>query len=188
MKTIKVYYAGKISKYDDWRDEIVGNRGGKEENPSIYTSDYHNRKFQYAGPYFIACDHGCYHGRNSHGVGANAERKSKYFDDCSTDCNENYSQIKALRKCKEWIDNSDVMFCYIDSTDCYGTLVEVGYAASKHIPIYLLINKDKLTSVEFRDLWFVRTIVNKCVECEDEDIHPIGWYNMDFMDWITTIL
>ena len=55
----KVYAAGKIHK-NDWRPV---RRGGE----LIDTVEL--EKYVYVGPFFIGCDHGCFHGDNSHGAG-----------------------------------------------------------------------------------------------------------------------
>jgi hypothetical protein len=68
---LKVYLAGRISKCD-WRHKLVlhlGNNidGGVEgwrevkELPMIDGNTY-------VGPFFVGCDHGCYHGANRHGA------------------------------------------------------------------------------------------------------------------------
>ncbi len=56
--------------------------------------------------------------------------------------------------CSNLIKTSDVLFAHIDSTDCYGTLAEIGYAAALDKPIFLTFAKN-LNHDLISDLWFI---------------------------------
>lgn len=116
-----LYLAGKISK-DDYRHSIVpGLRGHEWRNGPITTA-----LFDYVGPFFRACDHGCFHSRNSHGA--------VNQDGCAGDGDSKYTQLDVIRNNNAAMDSADVVFCYITSPDCYGTLVEIGRATGRQSP------------------------------------------------------
>lgn len=128
---VRVYCAGKISK-NDWRHTLFpGLRTGSyttwESLLEVEADPPRNDGFIYAGPYFISCDHGCYHGENSHGVGA--------VEDGCMDRGPYPDYVVA--KCTEWLWKSDVMFVWLDHCSAYGTLVEIGMASAMGKPIFL---------------------------------------------------
>jgi hypothetical protein len=43
-----------------------------------------------------------------------------------------------------WISQADVVFCWLESLDAYGTLVELGYAAALDTPIYVATDGEVL--------------------------------------------
>lgn len=51
-----------------------------------------------------------------------------------------------VTRCFRQIDDCDAVYAYIDAPDCYGTLVELGYANAKGKPIYLVFNVEKITN------------------------------------------
>ena len=59
----RVYIAGKISKCD-FRHHIVA---GLKDHPFDQT-ELVTPGFIYVGPFFVSCDHGCYHGNGTHGA------------------------------------------------------------------------------------------------------------------------
>lgn len=158
---MNVYLAGKISKHD-WRHGVVKglrNVDTLSEDKKIMYGDSNCwpiikngiQKFvHYAGPIPTSCDHGCYHGENSHGVGA----------DDGWDCNQGYDAgIEEVRadvffKCENAILISDVFIAWIDTNDCYGTLVEIGMA--KAMGKYIVIGGNK----KFDDMWFAYKAAN----------------------------
>src|SRR5262245_44160638 len=76
-------------------------------------------RHDYVGPYFLGCDHGCWHGPGSHGLGGYGHgyhdlgelRRESVRDAC----------LVALRR-------ADLVFAWVDTPDCFGTIAEVGYA------------------------------------------------------------
>ncbi len=54
-----------------------------------------------------------------------------------------------IRLCLDAIRGSDLVFAWIDSLDCYGTVAEVGYAVGRGVPAYVASPRP------FRDMWFV---------------------------------
>ena len=74
---IRIYLAGKITK-NGWRKEIVPQLRSAWGAPCLDAADWRDIDplefylggvhFHYVGPYFVGCDHGCFHGPNSHGI------------------------------------------------------------------------------------------------------------------------
>jgi hypothetical protein len=126
----KVYLAGKIGKWD-WRHSIF--KGLRESSPGSPPRDMDG--FAYAGPYFLSCDHGCYHGRGSHGVGAD--------EDGRFECSETpVPPVMVVQRCRECIRSADVVFAFIDGANPYGTILELGLAIGLGKPVYLAYGLD----------------------------------------------
>lgn len=137
-----IYFAGKIS-HSDWREDILGNT--EKVNKNIGRHDYwgvwdeekkgeyfsfYDDKLTYTGPFFTSCDHGCSHGESTHGAGENA---------CIEDNQPTQKDI--FNGCIEQIGDSDYIFCWIDSLDCYGTLFELGVAHEQGKKIFIGIDE-----------------------------------------------
>lgn len=110
-----VYLAGKISQ-SDWRHPLIpGLKGHHWDQGPIDAGE-----FLYTGPFFVACDHGCAHGKSTH-----AAVGSPLLDGCtpaSLTRKEVYSNIL------QSLDASHLVFAYINAGDCYGTQGEIAYA------------------------------------------------------------
>ena len=153
MKKTNIYLAGKISACD-WRQELIDIRNNFCGNEKFliregYVLDY-NDDITIVGPFFLSCDHCCYHGDNSHGVGLN----NYYEDGAPYDCygeDDLFTEKEVYNICIEQIKKSDIVFAYIDESSCYGTLFELGYAAS--------IGKDIIILYDYKfpsnDMWFI---------------------------------
>lgn len=113
---INVYLAGKIGQ-NDWRHGLIpALRGHTWSDGPIHCGG-----FNYVGPFFVSCDHGCNHGPNSHGA----------VNEDPFACQEPpYTKMHVLTQNNESLDKADLVFAYITSTDCYGTLVELGRATN----------------------------------------------------------
>ena len=145
QKPLYVYLAGKISK-NDWRVPIVGYRcnnlygGDKIENYNVK----YNNDIIITGPWFLSCDHGCYHGDNSHGLGI-----------CQLGCNEAngdyYSERDVYDICLRQIDKSDIVFAYINDDTCYGTIFEIAHAISIGKRVLVIFGNERLMS----NMWFL---------------------------------
>jgi Nucleoside 2-deoxyribosyltransferase like len=132
----KVYLAGKIRK-NCWRYSLVSGLRAHHWDQG----DLPQATFTYVGPHFVSCDHGCAHQPTQHGA-----ENSCVLDD-------SVPRQEVVQLCFTALQNSDLVFCYIDSRDCYGTLVEIGYAiAMKKVVVVALSEKlDRLTRNEH---WF----------------------------------
>lgn len=161
-----IYLAGKVS-LGDWRHDVVKDlrqvcmdflEDQTTEWPILENSigEVHS----YSGPYFISCDHGCSHGPGTHGYGINpcmGEYAPMDYDD-EDDFKQFEEAITTRRRlivarCEQAIERSNIIFAWIDDLTAFGTIFELGYAASHQIPVYLAIsNKDKLEIS--KNLWF----------------------------------
>ncbi len=134
MSPPRIYLAGKIGK-NDWRHRLVpGLRGHVWADGPITT-----RSFDYVGPFFVACDHGCNHGPNRHGAVGN---------DYSYD--QNYDQDDVIRNNMQVLAAADLVFAYIEAPDCYGTMGEIGWALAKCIRVVIAF----APTINHADFWF----------------------------------
>lgn len=115
-KPPKLYLAGKIKKNDFRHLIVAGLREFSHHDGPIETKD-----FIYVGPFFVSCDHGCYHQAGSHGV--------IHDDGCIGDPAGTRRDV--IKRNNAALDSADLVFAYIDATDCHGTLIELGRATAK---------------------------------------------------------
>ncbi len=157
LDSVKIYLAGSIKK-NCWRHNVVkGLRGAIEEIDSgecassalhQFWPTLHHAIFgrhHYVGPYFTSCDHGCFHGEDSHGVGASVEKKIH-------DAEEKKGDV--VQVCLQAIHAADLVFAWIDSLDCYGTITELGYARAIGKTVCVCGPR------AFRDMWFLYTMAD----------------------------
>ncbi len=146
---MKIYLAGKI--YNNcWRNTIVddlrcGPLGfyGYDDIHQVYWPVMESSilsKFHYTGPYFVGCDHGCFHVPSSHGWGEQGY--------CGSHTNEDVKNI-VFQLCKKAIDSSDILFAWIDSSDAFGTISEIAYAHALGKKVAIGFASD------FSDMWFL---------------------------------
>lgn len=138
-----IYLAGKIGM-NDWRNRFYSCRyitynDGKfiAEGGTIKPSDH----ITITGPFFISCDHGCYHGEGQHGVGAEN-------GGCEGDL---FTRDEVLEICKSQINRAEIVFAYIDCRDCYGTIAEIGYAHATDKDIIIFFANAELKE----EMWFI---------------------------------
>ncbi len=170
---MKVYLAGKISR-DDWRKHIDGYRpfsmdaadiADDENEKNSHLDDFANHfgelpvisKYpfiQVTGPFFLSCDHGCYHGEQSHGVGADGllidptgHKLDLGWYRCS---GHSFTREEVTQICVRQIHSSDMVFAYIDDPTCYGTLFEIGFAKSAGKSIAVMFKSQDMAD----DMWF----------------------------------
>ena len=112
MSKPKIYLAGKIGK-NDWRHSLIPELRGREwQHGPIEMPNY-----SYVGPFFVSCDHGCNHVLNSHGASAGYA-----FGESP------YTQRDVIQNNNTSLEQADLLFAYVTSCDCYGTLIEIGYS------------------------------------------------------------
>ena len=171
-KKIKtVYIAGKVASHGVLRNVLLqGNRMQPTtiKNPDIGADVY------YAGPYAISCDHGCFHGDGTHGLGS--KRVSYTCGGFAEDWmerkgyNEKSARAFHLNTCQEQILFADIFIACIEpdeippiqqgdlpdytSFSCFGTFLEIGVALALHKPIIFILSKN-VTPKQETDLWFV---------------------------------
>lgn len=150
--SLRVYLAGKIGGHF-WRHHIVKGLTGCLGNPALLDGTNMAKwpvlerailgRHHYVGPYYIVGSHyGCFSGPNSHGVGAD---HPVYC--CAT--SEGLPPDRTVAACLGAIDLADVVFAWIDSPDCYGTIAEIGYARAARKRIWIA------GPATFPDMWFV---------------------------------
>lgn len=109
-----IYLGGKIGK-NDWRHDLIpGLRERTWSGGPIITPTY-----QYGGPFFVSCSHGCLHGPNQHGAIGR--------EDC---CESILTRQQVIENNRTAIAKADLILAYITATDCHGTLFELGYASA----------------------------------------------------------
>jgi len=123
---------------------------------------------KYWGPSALSCDHGCWH-ESDHGIvnpfdntrhwqaltehfHYQRESDPKYFTYDSRGreggCPDGHrednglSRKQAVERCKFQIMQAEALYAYIDANDCYGTLIEIGFANAIGIPVHLVFSKD----------------------------------------------
>lgn len=140
------YLAGKIT-CNGWRNWFGHYRDiPEDENPCNLTTPV-NDHLAVTGPFFISCDHGCYHGDGKHGVGAVNSIHSHEWGGCMGNY---YTRDDVLKICKAQIDRAEIVFAYIDQSDCYGTLAEIGYAHASGKDLVIAFSSEELK----KEMWF----------------------------------
>jgi hypothetical protein len=127
----RVYLAGKIRK-NCWRHELIDDlRSSSWDDGPLELPG-----FRYVGPFYVGCDHGCYHGPTSHGCGRHLLRP------------DGVEREQVAMACQAAIRQSDLVFCFIESLDCYGTLVEIGWAQMAGVPVVMAFAPGVASAVE----------------------------------------
>jgi hypothetical protein len=130
----RVYLAGKM---DRWRQEIADLCCVSLEAALDPNFELDCGRFIVTGPFFIS---GCSHNA---GIGC--------VDFGSLEARRQRAHALPFQR----IARADFVFAYIDAGDCYGTLVELGYAHALGKPISIAFS-EKLSRKTFNELWFVR--------------------------------
>lgn len=158
----KIYLAGKIRKHC-WRHRLIhGLRNHTWDDGPFPQGD-----FVYIGPFFVGCDHGCFHNENSHG--AIAVRGPNLCPGRYENADFDAPHVEVANLCLGTINKADLLFCYLDSDDCYGTLVEIGYALAHCIPVVIVFAPGIATAIN-NDFWFAcaksSQVIYDVNECE----------------------
>ncbi len=169
-----VYLAGKIAK-NDWRhdlfpslrdailesdvaDEHYRNNQGRKSHeyistvitPGILNCLPERDGLLYGGPYFVGCDHGCYHGDSTHGQNQECSHSAAMCDECNGQ-GGSVDRSAIPDSCLSLIRRSDFVFCWLNDPRAYGTVFELGYAYALDKPVFLATNTDEAL---IRDTWF----------------------------------
>lgn len=160
---MKIYLAGKITK-NGWRHDIVpGLRDAGRYELGFYGYDKIEKitwpilygrmvnGHDYTGPYFVSCDHGCFHGKGRDSGPAHGWGDEGYCGYGAGDDTKKF--VTSL--CRRAIEGSDLLFAWIDSPDCYGTLVEIGIAFALHKKIRIAFRRDMPWTEDF---WFAASL------------------------------
>jgi hypothetical protein len=176
---VKTFYlAGKISG-NDWRDEIVAN--WSEENHSEHNRramiDYHRSKLwaiaprsavarngvmlDYAGPWWSPAYGG--HGSSGFFRSPHAYMRRMWEETGDTADDDDRPTPKLLAEIRKNIDkaigDSDLVFAWIDSADCFGTLVELGIAAASKKAIIVAFSE----AIDLSEFWLAASYANEVI-------------------------
>jgi hypothetical protein len=133
----KIYLAGKIHN-QDWRHKIVSDLDLHDwANGELIQED-----FIYVGPFFVSCNHGCYSAESSHQSSMS----------CSPD--RDLSRKETADLCRKAVQKADLVFCYIESKDCYGTIAEIELAHTLDIKV-VIVFAPGIASPQNNDMWFI---------------------------------
>ena len=121
---MKIYLAGKVTK-NGWRTRIIpgaeldaGELEDEKEWPTLERVIF--GEHDYVGPFLYGCDHGCYHGR--HGMATDDNEQGS----CAGDYGLSRKEI--VHRCLDAVRRADLVFCWLEAPEDYGSMVEVGYA------------------------------------------------------------
>lgn len=161
-----IYLAGKISK-GDWRSDLFGTNRPMSIDASDMDAEWGEAPIPgtihtAVGPWFVSCDHGCAHGPNSHGVGADDAIgcvAATLYDDNFKPHEQPDRRPTVAARCLFAIRSCDVFFAWLEPT-AYGTLVEIGFA--KACGARIVIGRPMLDNIK-NDLWFAEQMANEIV-------------------------
>lgn len=138
---MKIYLAGKIAK-NDWRESAVKDYRGSISDDTMHEhwpvlQDAIHGKHDYVGPFAVCCDHGCYHGPTDHGYGLDG--LARCGSPHGGGPHRDYRSVRdwLSHECAAAIERCDMFFVWIDTDDCYGSLVEIGIASALNKPVVL---------------------------------------------------
>lgn len=145
---MKIYLAGKI-RHRCWRHKVVSGLRSEDwmtgEHPGERWPVLENAVvggFDYAGPYFSSCDHGCAHRQpdgGRHGLSAEP-------------CVRPAPRAVVRDLCLAAIEQTEIAFAWIDTADCYGTIAELGYACAMGKLVVVAFAEGFAAS----DMWFIQ--------------------------------
>jgi hypothetical protein len=135
-KGLTLYLAGKIGK-NDFRHRLVpGLRDSPWDGPVTETPILENAiapGLHYSGPWFVGCDHGCFHSPGTHGAIDDGENCGS-----GSPAAIPYEKRHLVAFAALWqIKRSNIIFAWIESADAFGTLVEIGVATGLKKTIWL---------------------------------------------------
>jgi len=138
----KIYLAGKITK-NGWRHHLVPElrHATWDDAPLAFGSH------KYIGPFFVGCDHGCFHVPTGHGS-INKDLKA-----CAEDYNP-VTRAQVHHNCLTAIGNCDVLIAYINDAECYGSIAEIQFALDKRKHVVICFAPG-LASAKQNEYWFV---------------------------------
>ena len=181
---IRVFYlAGKITK-DDWREEIVDGWSYENHSKFFYEAcgESLGRKWDiasaaalasngsmldYSGPWWSDLDYGGGHGDSStcgepHAYGArfgddgHGFKPNGFHGDVEKAMNIVPKNVeKAIKQC-------DLLFAWINSDDCFGTIFEIGMAAALKKTVVVASPPE----FDHTQMWLCRSFAAKCLSAE----------------------
>ena len=135
---IAIYLAGKISK-NGWRHGIVPDLRSAwsgvchdcadPEEISPIRFQLADTVLDYVGPYFAGCDHGCFHGPQSHG---SIDEEKPVI----TPAGYGRARLRTFKLCLSWLRQAHVVFAHLESGDAQGSMFELGWAYGR-LPVFM---------------------------------------------------
>jgi hypothetical protein len=167
------YFVGKIM-HTGWRHKIFNLRNIEYPWKAYLTGASPRTKhaiapgLHYGGPFTVGCDHGCYHGPNTHGTGVNRDTcEGGMWDDWEGNTlplNQNSFAARIVCNCLLSIRSVDIVFAWIDDLTAYGSLAELGYARAFGKQTWLAWPR------EFPDLWFIKELASEVVIAQSAEV------------------
>ena len=161
---MKVYLAGKVSK-NCWRHQMV--RGLRDVHPEWHCGDEDSTarwgghfpllpravdgRHDHVGPYFVGCDHGCYHGHRTHGL---LYRPVAEASDGFTPAQREAAGRRIHGLCLDAVDRCDLLYAWVDAPDCYGTVAEMAWARQRGKQVWVAGPQT------YEELWFTYQFAN----------------------------
>lgn len=143
MERHKIYLAGKVKP--DWRSPLVA--GYTEAAYQVHSNLHNETKYPSRFPVLSKAILGAHDYVGAYAVPNYGEGETHSLGKHGGDID--HKKITWL--CRDAISRSTLVFAYIDSVDCYGTLWELGYAHASGKPIFIA-GTDYTNG---GDLWFV---------------------------------
>jgi hypothetical protein len=150
-----VYFAGKV---DSYRSKLFKTNRVMSEPVETEVQTRSGGRVLYGGPNALSCDHQCWHSKPHGLVDPNGEHPKSHNwgweDTLMTPCPGSGTGVKpafAVERCLDQIRDCHAVHAYIDSTDCIGTLSELGFASALKKPIYLVFDSTLIAAVPYLD-------------------------------------
>lgn len=178
--SVRVYLAGKVgaagidrSWNRNWRNAIVKDERhlvlypkDKRDSPPVFAGALAGG-LSYTGPFLWSLD-----GFDWHSVPVACHREGgadRFFCNCGVSegdyshhdhcCDSYYSRERILEWSLRGIMNADIVFAWIDSPDCFGTLVELGYAHGLGKKCLVSFEKEDLADgIDVSEFWFANLL------------------------------
>lgn len=130
------YLAGKVDYGHDWREPFLGHWKDRIEG-RLRGGDI------YRGPHYVA----------QHGQSAG-------HDLMPGSGHEGDAGDEIVLRCLQEINNSDIVFAWIDEPGRYGTAAEIGYAVAKSKSVYVAFGEDDPEG-DLKDYWFAGRLADR---------------------------
>lgn len=135
--SVRVYLCGPIAK-SDWRHKLVPDlRDALSDHCNYRDMVRQNIAYELEtitpgivcnGPWFVSCDHGCGHGKNTHGVDG---------DQCCGDPSHYMDRRDVFCSALSRIEHAHAVFAYFDRREAYGSCVEICHAHMVGKPVFV---------------------------------------------------
>ncbi len=183
---MKIYLAGKITN-SNWRKELLIESGADENwvNQALGSEDRWECKegvllggFDLTGPFCIAEEHISDYVPDNHGYILDREGSGVVGH---LECFE--TRPKVLRLCQQAIQESDLIFAWIDTLDCYGTIAEIGYAKALEKTIAVAFDSKP---TRYDDLWFIRQMADHLSVSNGSNVKGAYFQALYYLDLLDT--